>query len=120
LPGRAQPSPKLVAPTSLSAPAAVRPNSGPPESPWQVSTPPCGKPAHSIVAASKSLYAAAQSASVVTGTCASCSVSGVSPPSDVVAARGDHLSRRPESCAVQEWCGDVASGGFQRRLATVV
>ena len=37
LPGRAQPSPKLVAPTT-------RPpeNSGPPESPWHVSIPPSG------------------------------------------------------------------------------
>ena len=35
--GRAQPSPKLVAPTT-SPPA----NIGPPESPWQVSTPPSG------------------------------------------------------------------------------
>ena len=56
--GRAQPSPKLVAPTTFSAPAASRPNIGPPESPWQVSTPPCGKPAHTIVCGSKSLVRA--------------------------------------------------------------
>jgi hypothetical protein len=37
LPARAQPSPKLVAPTTFRSPAAVRPKSGPPESPWQVS-----------------------------------------------------------------------------------
>src|SRR4051794_39165848 len=60
LPGRAQPSPKLVVPTIRRAPAEVRPNIGPPESPWQVSTPPSGKPAHTIVAGSKSLYAPAQ------------------------------------------------------------
>ena len=36
------------------------PNIGPPESPWQVSTPPCGKPAQTIVVGSKSLYAPAQ------------------------------------------------------------
>src|SRR3954452_22365149 len=84
LPARAQPSPKLVAPTTFSAPEALRPNSGPPESPWHVSTPPCGKPAQTIVLASKSEYAPAQYASVVIGTCASCSVSGVSPPSEVV------------------------------------
>ena len=41
LAGRAQPSPKLVAPTTQRA-AGVRPNIGPPESPWQVSAPPCG------------------------------------------------------------------------------
>jgi hypothetical protein len=54
-PGRAQPSPKLVVPTTRSAPVDVRPNIGPPESPWQVSTPPCGKPAQTIVFGSKSL-----------------------------------------------------------------
>ena len=55
LPGRAQPSPKLVVPTTRSAPALARPNIGPPESPWQVSTPPCGNPAQTIVCGSKSL-----------------------------------------------------------------
>jgi len=58
--GRAQPSPKLVAPTTFSAPPDVVPNIGPPESPWQVSTPPCGNPAQTIVCGSKSEYAPAQ------------------------------------------------------------
>jgi hypothetical protein len=55
LPGRAQPSPKLVVPTTRRAPAEVRPNNGPPESPWQVSTPPSGNPAQTMVFGSKSL-----------------------------------------------------------------
>jgi hypothetical protein len=54
LPRRAQPSPQLVVPTTRSTPVDVRPNIGPPESPWQVSTPPRAKPAQIIVRASNS------------------------------------------------------------------
>jgi hypothetical protein len=98
LPARAQPSPKLLAPTTRSAPQAFVPNIGPPESPWQVSTPPSGKPAKTIVAASKSEYACAQYASVVIGTRASWSVSGASPPSSV-APQPTIVSRSPGSQA---------------------
>src|SRR5688572_13703223 len=38
--GRAQPLPQLVMPTWIHALLASRRNIGPPESPWQVSTPP--------------------------------------------------------------------------------
>ncbi|GAA3295751.1 hypothetical protein GCM10020295_23670 [Streptomyces cinereospinus] len=42
---RAQPMPRPVLPAWTRAPAASRRNRGPPESPWQVSTPPAGHPA---------------------------------------------------------------------------
>ena len=80
LPGCAQPLPKLVAPTSRSSPSVSGASSGPPESPWQVSVPPCGYPAQTIVCGSNEPssgkvlspfgYAEAQYASVVIGTCA--------------------------------------------------
>ena len=51
-PGSAQPLPWLVSPTRRSSvPAGT--SSGPPESPWQVSTPPSGKPAPTWVRLSK-------------------------------------------------------------------
>ena len=50
-PGWPQVPPKLVKPITTPLPGAPA-TSGPPESPWQVSRPPWGTPAHSMVAGS--------------------------------------------------------------------
>ena len=54
LPARAQALAEAGVRPPRRAPPPFVPNIGPPESPWQVSTPPSGKPAQTIVAASKS------------------------------------------------------------------
>ena len=76
----------------MAEPAGTR--SGPPESPWQVSTPPCGNPAATCVSLSKPPnrgstpstrygYASAASSSATIGTRASWRTSGCSPPDSV-------------------------------------
>jgi hypothetical protein len=58
--------------------------SGPPESPWQVSTPPCGKPAHTMEVLLYCGYAVLHVASEVSGTLALSRYREAEPPEDVV------------------------------------
>src|SRR5690606_3720510 len=54
-------------------------NSGPPESPWQASTPPSAYPAHTIVSGSNERNTSAQALSLTIGTSAACSRPGFGP-----------------------------------------
>src|SRR5690606_39817253 len=80
LPGRAHPSPHETTPTSL-LPAT----SGPPESPWQASLPPSGKPAQTMPSGVyDEPYAASHSSSEVIGTSTFIRWSDCWPPSVVL------------------------------------
>ena len=105
-------------------------SSGPPESPWQVSTPPCRNPAATWVLFSKPPksgstpstrygYARAAAPSATIGTRASWRTSGCSPP-DSVTPKPAIVARVPALQSERSAAEAIFTGRFDERVSSSI